>query len=245
MKILCIVQARMSSERLAGKVMKDLIGKPMIEYTLNRLKKSKYIDEIVLATSDKPKDKIMSEFILDKGFKVFCGDENNVLERYKIASDIYNGDIIIRVTGDCPLIDSTILDNVVTYFLTNTYEYVRLDVPNTFIRGFDIEIFSKSSLDRAYKLLLDEPITSPYKEHVTLYMYNHINEFKVGVIQGSDYYNKPYRLCVDTQKDFDLIETIYKHFGYMYVSAKDVVEYLDKNLDIAQINLDVLQKESV
>lgn len=243
MSIICIVQARMGSERLPGKVMKDLLGKPMIEYTLNRIKSSKYIDDVILATSDRVEDNIMAEYVSSIGFKVFCGDENNVLKRYKDANDKYNGDIIIRVTGDCPLIDSCIMDNVITYFLNNRYDYVRLDVPNTFIRGFDVEIFSKEALDKVYSIMSDEKEENPYKEHVTLYMYKHPDEFNVGVVKGSEYYNKQYRLCVDTKEDFELVEKIYKHFSDMYVSGKNVVEYLDNNKNISEINMTINQRE--
>lgn len=241
MKILCIVQARMGSERLYGKVMKDLMGKSMIEYTLSRLKLSRYVDDIVLATTDKQEDKILVEYSLKKGYNVFCGDENNVLKRYKDASDKYKGDVIIRVTGDCPLIDSTIVDNVITYFLSNTYDYVRLDVPDTFIRGFDVEIFSKQTLDRVYDIVSNIE-DNMYREHVTLYIYRHLEEFKIGFVKGTEYYKKNYRLCVDTLEDFEVVKNIYMHFNDMYVSARDIVDYLDNNRYILEINSNVHQK---
>lgn len=232
----------MGSERLHGKVLKDLLGKPMIEYTLNRLKKSRYIDQIILATSDQAGDTILANYVKNLGFEVFRGHENNVLKRFKAANDLYKGDIIIRVTGDCPLIDSIIIDNVITYFLSNEYDYVRLDVPNTFIRGFDVEIFSNKALEKVYNLTLNEPEMSPYKEHVTLYIYKHPNEFKVGLVKGSDYYNKPYRLCVDTNEDFELIKNIYDHFKDIYIDSKSVVDYLDNHIKLIEINKSVKQK---
>ncbi len=105
MKVLCVVQARMGSERLPGKVIKPIMDKPMILYILNRLNKSKYIDEIILATSIKNKEQPLVDIVEKEGFKVFRGEENNVLKRYKDTADKFGGDIIIRVTGDCPLID--------------------------------------------------------------------------------------------------------------------------------------------
>lgn len=243
MKIVCIVQARMGSERLPGKVMKDLLGKPMIEYTLRRLQQSRYIDEVILATSDKKEDTPLAEYVVKAGFHTFRGDEANVLKRYICANEIYKGDVIIRVTGDCPLIDGMILDNVVTYFMANKYDYVRLDVPNTFVRGFDVEIFSKEALNRVYEIVKNEPDESPYKEHVTFYMYKHPQKFKIGIVEGSELYKKDYRLCVDTKEDFEIVENIYLHFGNMYVSAKEVVEYLDKNPQIANINAEINQKQ--
>lgn len=241
MRIVCIVQARMGSERLQGKVMKDLLGKPMIEYTLSRLKLCKYIDDIILATTDKQEDNILAEYVSTLGYKVFCGDENNVLKRYKDANDLYKGDIVIRVTGDCPLIDNIIVDNVITYFLTNTYDYVRLDVPETFIRGFDIEIFSKDALNKVYNIVSQKEEAS-YKEHVTLYIYKHPSEFSIGFVKGNNFYNKNYRLCVDTIEDFKLVENIYKHFDNMYVCSKEIIKYLEANKEIGQININVTQR---
>lgn len=239
MKVLAIVQARMGSERLPGKVIKPILNKPMIIHTLDRLKKSKYIDDIVLATSDLDKDAVLVDTVKNYGYKVFRGSENDVLERYKTAADQYSGDIIIRVTGDCPLIDPIIVDNVVTYFLTNTFDYVRLDVPDTFIRGFDVEIFSKEALNRTFHQAKEEM----HREHVTLYMYNHPEAFKIGYVKGSCFYNKDYRLCVDTESDFKVVNTIYQYFKDEYVSSRDVVKFLEENKDIAYINKEVIQKK--
>ncbi|APC79736.1 TPA: cytidylyltransferase domain-containing protein [Clostridium botulinum] len=250
MKVICVVQARMGSERLPGKVIKPIMDKPMILYTLNRLNKSKYIDEIILATSIKNKEQPLVDIVEKEGFKVFRGEENNVLKRYKDTADKFGGDIIMRVTGDCPLIDPTIVDNVITYFKMNNFDYIRLDVPDSFIRGFDVEIFWKESLYKAYNIVnsLEDNYEEKgftkenYFEHVTLYMYNHREEFKVGYVKGADFYNKEYRLCVDTKEDFTLVNNIYKHFKNEYVTSKEVVEYLDKNPFIANINISIQQR---
>jgi spore coat polysaccharide biosynthesis protein SpsF len=239
MKILAIIQARMGSERLPGKVIKSIMNKPMIIYTLERLKKSRYIDEIILATSSLDKDNKLEDVAVSYGFNVFRGEENNVLKRYKEANDMHNGDIIIRITGDCPFIDPLIVDEVICYYLINNFDYVRLDVPDSFIRGFDVEVFSKASLENTYSSAIDEQ----YKEHVTLYMYKHPEKFKVGYFKGTDFYNKNYRLCVDTPEDFEVVKKIYEHFNDEYVSSKAVVKYLDENPQIACINLDIIQKD--
>ena len=218
MKVLCIVQARMGSERLPGKVMKEINGKPMISYTLNSLKKSKYIDEIVLATSTQEINDPLVEYVEKANFNVFRGEnEDNVLERYKLASDKYNGDIIIRVTGDCPLINPIIVDHVVTKFLMYDYDYVRLDVPNTFQRGFDVEVFSQTALDKVYdKVCSEENINNEeykaFREHVTYYIYNHQDEFKVGYVKGERKYfdNRNINLSVDTEEDFNRVKEILK-----------------------------------
>lgn len=215
MKIICIVQARMGSERLPGKVMKEINGKPMISYTLNSLKKSRYIDQVILATSTLEINNPLTEYVSKNGFEVFRGSEENVLERFKLVSDKYNGDIIIRVTGDCPLIDPLIVDNVVTKFLMYDYDYVRLDVPDTFQRGFDVEVFSKSALNKVYALVcsgenINKEEYQPYREHVTYYIYNHKDEFKVGYVKGEGKYyeHRDVNLSVDTIDDFERVKKI-------------------------------------
>lgn len=218
MKVLCIVQARMGSERLPGKVMKEINGKPMISYTLNSLKKSKYIDEIVLATSILELNDPLAKYVEKINFNVFRGeDEDNVLERYKLVADKYKGDVIIRITGDCPLIDPIIVDHVVTKFLMYDYDYVRLDVPNSFQRGFDVEVFSKDVLDRVYNEVCSKENIykleyQPFREHVTYYIYNHQDEFKVGYVKGEGKYfeNRNINMSVDNEEDFQRVEEILK-----------------------------------
>lgn len=215
MKIICIVQARMGSERLPGKVMKKINGRSMIYYTLNSLKKSRYIDEVILATSTLEINDNLAQYVESIGIKVFRGSEENVLERYKQVSDKYDGDVIIRVTGDCPLINPIIIDNVVTKFLMYDYDYVRLDVPETFQRGFDTEVFSKNALDRVYSIACSEENINKeeyqmFREHVTYYIYNHQDEFKVSYVKGEKQYfdNRNINLSVDTKEDFERVKSI-------------------------------------
>jgi spore coat polysaccharide biosynthesis protein SpsF len=243
MKILCIVQARMGSERLPGKVMKDVLGSPMITYTLDRLKRSRYVDEIVLATSDKNMEEPMVDFLMNHGYKVFRGSENNVLKRYIDAIHEFGGDIIIRVTGDCPFIDPVLLDHVVSGYLSSNYDYVGVDIQNgNYIRGLDVEVFSRESLERVYAIVKDEEEKSPYKEHVTYYMYKHPEEFNIYQLQAAPFHRKDYRLCVDTLEDFKLVTHIYEYFQDKYVSIAEVIEYLDKHPEVAGINREIRQK---
>lgn len=207
MNIVCIIQARMGSERLPGKVMREINGQPMISYTLNSLKKSRYIDEIVLATSTLKINDELSSYCENAGFNVFRGSEENVLERFKNVADKYNADVVIRVTGDCPLINPVIVDNVVTKFLMYDYDYIRLDVPDTFPRGIDVEVFSKKALDKVYGIVCSKENMvkeefNQYREHVTLYIYKHQDEFNVGYVKGEGRYIK----CRDTNYSVDRIE---------------------------------------
>lgn len=223
MKILCIVQARMGSNRLPGKVLKDIDGHPMIYYTLTRLIKSKYIDEIVLATSNKEIDDPLEEYtVKELKMDVFRGNENNVLERYKLCCDKYKGDIIIRITGDCPLIDPCIVDNVITKFLLSNYDYVRLDVPDTFFRGFDVEVFSRETLEKVFNIVSNDKTLSEneyksYIEHVTYYIYNHSREFKIGYVRNDKLIKEKTNYSVDTEEDFERVKKI--------ISENAFVEY--------------------
>lgn len=212
-KVLCIVQARMGSTRLPGKVLKELHGHPMIYHTLTNLKKSRYIDEIILATSDKEIDTPLAEYAKSIGFEVFRGSESNVLERYKQCADKYKGDAIVRVTGDCPLINPIITDNVITKYLMYDYDYVRLDVPNTFQRGFDTEVFSKETLDKVYEIVCSDEVINKkdfdcYREHVTYYIYQNKDDFRMSVVEGERKYfeNKDINLSVDTIQDLNMVK---------------------------------------
>lgn len=241
LKIIAIVQARMGSERLPGKVIKPIIGKPLIIHVLDRLSKSKYIDDIVLATSLLDKEQPLIDIVSRSNYKIFRGEEKNVMKRYIDANKEYAGDIIVRVTGDCPLIDPQIVDNVISHYLMYNYDYVRLDVPDTFIRGFDVEVFSKEALERAYKEVI-KINNEECKEHVTLYFYRNKEEFKIGYVQGKELYNKDYRLCVDTAEDYKLVSYIYEYFNNDYVKGADVVRFIDSNNELSKFNYKIMQR---
>ena len=213
MKILAIVQARMGSERLPGKVMKVLDGVPMITHTLRRLEKSKYIDQVILATSVQDRDTPLAEYVETLGIGVYRGDETNVLERYCQAVERYGGDLIIRITGDCPLIDPLIVDQLITKYLTHDFAFIRLDVPNTFLRGFDCEVFSKEVLTQTEASVKQAEAhggvdCQMYKEHVTYYMYHHPEQFKYGVLAYDGKVNTQLNLSVDTLEDFKRVEKL-------------------------------------
>ena len=230
MKILCIVQARMGSSRLPGKVLKEINNNPMIYYTLTRLKKSRYIDEIVLATSDKEIDNSLAEYVEGIGFEVFRGSEENVLERYKETAEKYCGDIVIRVTGDCPLIDPIVVDNAITKFLMYKNDYLRLDVPETFVRGFDVEVFTREVLNKVYNICCKDNNDSynynMYREHVTYYIYKHPKDFNIGFLRGEEPFNIKLNLSVDREEDFEIVRCILEN---------SYINILGENIDIRDI----------
>ena len=153
MKIVAIVQARMGSTRLPNKVMKEIGGKPMIELLLQRLSRAKRIDEIVLATSDNENNIPLIEFVSSLGSRVFTGSENDVLERYVKASDESAADVVVRITGDCPLVDPGLVDEVIEGFIDSGSQYFSNIDPATYPDGLDIEVFHASALRKAYAAL--------------------------------------------------------------------------------------------
>lgn len=241
-KVLCIIQARMGSERLPGKVMNILGNKPVVEHVINRSEASRYIDEVVLATSKESSEIPMIDYLEKNNYHTFRGDENNVLKRYVSCEEKYHGDVLVRITGDCPFVDPAIIDHVLSYYILNDFDYVRLDVPKTMIRGFDVEVFSTEAMKKVYSITEKIEGDSPYKEHVTYYMYTHPEEFKVGYVEGSKLYQKDYRICVDTKEDFEVVKKVHDYYKDDYVSAKQIVKFLDEHPEISEINSGVNQK---
>ena len=245
MKIICIIQARMGSERLPGKDIKPIKGVPLIGYTIDRLKRSRYIDEIILATSDKEQDDKLVDVAQEYKIECFRGSEENVLERYVKCAKKYNGDIIIRITGDCPLIDPIIVDNVITKLIIYKYDYVRLDVPNTFIRGFDVEVFTKECLLKTYNIVNEiyGEIINKYKEHVTLFIYENKELFNIGYVLGEKEFYRDYRICVDTIEDFQVVENIIENLKEDELRFSNIVSYIDES-NINYINKETVQKNN-
>ncbi len=241
-KIVAIIQARMGSTRLPGKVMKDLCGKTVLAHDIERVKQSKFIQEIVVATTTSEKDGSLVREALNNGVKVYRGSEEDVLSRYYEAAVESNADTVVRITSDCPLIDPFIIDRVVNCYIENDYDLVTnagLDwTQRTYPRGLDVEVFSFNILKEAH-----EKAKKPYqREHVTPYIYE--NSENIFYYKNDVDYSK-YRWTLDTEEDFELIKAIYKalykgkHDFYFY----DLLELLEKQPQLSKINEHVNQKK--
>ncbi|AEE96752.1 cytidylyltransferase domain-containing protein [Mahella australiensis] len=241
-KVLCVIQARMGSERLPGKVMMDICGKPVIAHVIERLKKCKHLDGIVLATSAKEDDRILLDVAQQYDIDACAGSENDVLSRYVQASQRFHGDIIVRVTGDCPLIDPYIVDQLITEFKQCNCDYMRLDVPDTYPRGLDAEIFTFEALKRANERAGGN---GKYREHVTLIMYRQPQYFSICCKKAPPHLTRPqYRFCVDTMEDFKLVVSIFENIYKpdSFIRAADIVNFLDKNPSLLAINASIHQR---
>lgn len=244
MKVVCLVQARVGSTRLPGKILKEICGKTILHHEIDRLKKCKEIDEIVIATTDKKDDdKIVNE-AKKLSVKYFRGSENDVLSRFYYAAKENNADIIVRVTSDCPCIDFEILDKMLIYFKDKYKEkqidYLSNTINRTYPRGYDIEIFTFSALEKSYINAEKEY----EREHVTPYIYDKTNNFlKLSFENKDDYSN--YRVTLDTIEDFIVIKNIFENLYYKnpYFKLNDVVQYLNNNLHIVDINKHIEQKK--
>ena len=178
MNIVCIVQARVGSTRLPEKVLKKICGKTVLELDINRLRKIKNINEIIIATTTLERDNKIVEECKKINVKFFRGSEENVLERYYYAAKENNADIVVRITSDCPLIDSKISEEIIQFYLDNIerYDYISNTIDRTYPRGLDTEVFSFKSLEKSIK----EATLDRDKEHVTPYIWDNPKKLRVG-----------------------------------------------------------------
>lgn len=241
-KIVAIIQARMGSTRLSGKVMKKLCGKSVLEHDIERIKQSKQIDNIIIATTINDNDDIIEKEALQCGVKCFRGSEDDVLSRYYYAAKGDNADTVVRITSDCPLFDPKVLDQMIDYYDKHDYDIVTnagIDISQrTFPRGLDAEIFSYVVLKQAY-----EHATEKYqREHVTPYIYE--NAKNIYYYQNSINYSK-YRWTLDTQEDWKLIQTIYEYLyhGIHDFYLNDIINLMMEHPELHDINKDIEQKK--
>ena len=206
MKVVSIVQARMGSSRLPGKVMKKIVGKPVIELLLKRLALSAEIDQIVVATSKDHKNKKLIKHVTNLGFECHVGSEDDVLGRVYDAAKSNCAEVVIRITGDCPLIDPVLVDSIVKEFKTSNHHYISNINPPSYPDGLDIEVFSFSALERAHK----ESKTNFEREHVTPFIRNS-GIFKIKNFESNNDFSS-LRWTLDEPEDFIVIDKIFNHF---------------------------------
>jgi len=240
-RVVAILQARMGSTRLPGKVLNKVLDRPLLLYEIERLRRSHLIDEIVVATTTSQLDKQIVRFCEESHFPVFCGSEEDVLDRYYRAAKAFKADVVIRVTGDCPIIDPEVVDQVIAFYLEASppFDYVSNTLQRTYPRGLDIEVFSFKGLERAA-----HETKLPYeREHVTPYFYQHPELFRLGNV-ACETDESRHRWTVDTAEDFELISRL---LGELYPNnpefrMADVLQVLKDHPDWVKINAHIEQK---
>ena len=236
----CIIQARMSSIRLPGKVMMKVENEnTVLDCVINQLQSSKEIKNIVIATTDQKEDDVIVEFVKRRAIKYFRGSKKDVLDRYYQCAKKFNFSEIIRITSDNPLIDYEIVDTVVEHFKSNNYDFITTDQPlNTFHRtypfGYGVEVFTFSALENAWK---NAKLPSE-REHVTPYFYKNKEIFRQTSIENSEDLSR-FRCTVDTKYDLELIQKIYSNIKKRPILLSDVIKLLKANPELVKINAHV------
>lgn len=242
MKVVAIIQARMGSTRLPGKILMEVLDKPLLEYQIERVKRSKLIDEIVIATTTNEIEQPIIDLCERLNILYYRGSEEDVLSRYYEAAKEYSADVVVRLTSDCPIIEPTIIDTIIEYYIDNSYkcDYVSNTLKRTYPRGYDVEVFPFDILEKVYK----NAELQAEREHVTPYIYQQPHLFNIGYVLG-DIDNSKFRLTVDTIEDFSLIEKI---ISALYqrkpkFTYNDVMKLLSTKKNWIKINANIIQKK--
>lgn len=239
-RIVAIIQARMASTRLPGKVMMLLAGKPMIYHVIERVSRVPEIDEVVVATSTQEHESLLVNYVKSIGVPIFRGPEEDVLERYYLAARAYRSDIVVRITADCPLISPRVSSEVVRTFLAcRSCDYVSNTLQRTFPRGLDTEVVRFSALEQAY----NEADMASEREHVTPYIWSRPGKFRIQQYIG-EIDLSALRWTVDTPEDFAFAQRV---FEALYTKTpsfdlKEVLSLLKRHPEWLRINAEVHQK---
>jgi len=233
MKIALIIQARMGSERLPGKVMQNVLDRPLLGHLLDRMLQVKGVD-VIVATTDNPEEKSIVDLCRSMGISIFLGDADDVLSRYVMASEGY--DVVIRVTGDCPLLDAAVVEEVLKRFSAGKFDYVSNTIERTYPRGYDVEVLTRAAL-----LQIDQAARGIDREHVTSHLVSHHDDFLIDQAVTSPDYSS-LRLTVDTIEDFELVKRIIESLPEGF-RLQDVIQLLEKHPYLKELNQHIKQKD--
>lgn len=242
-RVVIILQARMGATRLPGKPLKTVFGRPLLSYQIERLRRVQLADEIIIATTTESQDDQIVQFCKDENIAYFRGSPLDVLNRYLQAAKSAKADVIVRVTGDCPLIDPEVTDNVIQFYMDHQpkYDYVSNSLERTYPRGLDTEIFSMALLEEAAaKAKLPSE-----REHVTVYFYTHPERFSLKNV-GNPVDLSKYRWTVDTTEDFELVEKILGELHPVNPDFRmnDILDLLKLHPEWNLINAHIQQKST-
>jgi len=240
-KIVASVQVRMGSSRYPGKVMYEISGKPLIGHLISRLRKSKKLNDIVIATSVNPENDLIEIYCNQNSISCFRGSEEDVLDRTLGALKMMNAQIGVEVFGDCPLIDPVIVDMIIENYLSDESDpdFVGNDLKTTFPPGMDVEVFKVSALEDANRKVSDMSI----REHGTLFIRQNPSLYKIKNIEAPKKWFRPeLELEVDTKEDIYVISKIFEHFqslGKKNFGIDDIIDFMDNNSNLKKINSNI------
>ena len=238
MKIVAIIQARMGSSRLPGKVMLPIGTKSMLTRVVRRVQKAQTLDQVIVATSTSPEDDRIQEECNVLTIPCYRGSEKDVLDRYYHAAIKFQADVIVRITADCPVIDPQVIDLVVMKCMQTKAAYASNCFQRTYPRGLDTEVFTFDALEKAW----NDAKLSFQRSHVTPYIHRNPELFKLeSITDAGD--ASAYRWTVDTQEDLALVRTMYQRLGdHGEFSWQDALMLMQFDPSVAAINQNVPQK---
>lgn len=240
--ILAILQGRLSSTRLPGKVLKELNGKPMILQQIDRLKHSYKIDKLVVATSEDSSDDELVQVLQREGIAVRRGPLDDVVERFALVVDEFKPDTIVRLTADCPLADTEVIDEVISRHIESGSDYTSNVLEPTFPDGLDAECISSS----AFSQLRASNLSKPEREHVTMGLYSHPEEYSLtSVTQQPD--RSSLRWTVDVQDDLDFVRQVYQHLydENQYFGQREILDLLKIHPELSRTDEDVARNSGL
>ena len=240
MKIVAIIEARMTSSRLPGKVLMEVLDKPILHYLVSRLKRVQLLDEIVLATTTNSTDDSLVEFANNENIKCYRGSEDDVMARVVGAAESVDADLIVEITGDCPIIDPNIVEQVIQTYINNNVDYVSNAHVRSYPDGMDVQVFSLNVLKKSLNMtddILDH-------EHVTLHIRNHPELFShLNLIAPKKLWWPELGLTLDEKSDFELLKKIMEYFSdNISFDCYEVVKLLRERPDLVSINQKVVRK---
>ena len=247
-QVVALIQARMGSTRLPGKVLLPIVGKPMLWHIVNRLRAVPHIEEVVVATTTLSKDDRIADFARQYKVACFRGSEDDVLDRYYRAAIEFEADPVIRITADCPLVDPQVVSRLLELYQTGSYDHVGVAIgagaifmnEGRFPDGLDAECFSFAALERTWL----EATETGDREHVTPYMWRVPGRFSTGTLKSEQDYSH-LRWTVDYEADYQLVSQVYEA---LYREDKpflmaDILHYLESHPELAAINQAFIGKE--
>jgi len=232
-----IIQARMGSTRLPGKIMLDILGKPVLWHVVMRASRAKYTSGVVIATTENREDDVVEDFCKANNIPFYRGAQNDVLDRYYRCAKAHGIKDIVRITADCPMQDPNIIDLVINDYMQGSCDYATNTLEPGFPEGFDVEVFSFTALEDAWN---NAKLPSE-REHVTPYIRNHDRFMKKSVRSQKKYPN--YHCSMDRNEDYIFIKSVFEGIGKIDFNIDDIIVYLDRHRELLEINQHVIKNE--
>lgn len=238
MNVVAIIQGRMGSSRLPGKVMAEIAGNPMLFHVVNRIRRAKKVNLVAVATSTHASDDTIAHFCIKEGIPFFRGSEKDVLDRFYQTAKHFQADIIVRLTADCPLHDPDVIDRTIESLQEGDADFVSGGMKTTYPDGLDAAAFYMTVLEQAWR---EASLTSE-REHVTPYIHHHPEKFRVKTIRHTVDLSH-LRWTVDEPRDLEFVKAVYAYMGEVPFGMNDVLDLLERHPELNRINTGITRNE--